>query len=263
MASLLRSCDRVPHFVGGFADYYSWNGKQSVFKVPKAVPDNVAAGANCALSQVLHGLEEARLRFGDTVVVQGAGGLGLFACAVAREMGAEKIIAIDSVPERLEMARAFGADEVIDMNEVPDPRKRVGLVMSKLDHWGADVVVEVAGVPEAVPEGIRMLGRGGRYLELGNINPRATYKADPSLLVGQNRSIIGVSLYPPDVLRRAMDFLNRTRERYPFEKLLSHDFELANIDAAFELADIGGHTHEGHDHDGCPKCTRVSIVPSP
>jgi threonine dehydrogenase-like Zn-dependent dehydrogenase len=202
------------------------------------------------------------MRFGDTVVVQGAGGLGLYACAVAKEMGAERIIAIDSVPERLEMARAFGADEVIDMNEMPDPRARVGAVMGKLDHWGADIVVEVAGVPQAVPEGIRMLARGGRYLELGNINPRQTYKADPSLLVGQNRSIIGVSLYPPDVLRRAMEFLRRTRDRYPFEKLLSHDFELANINEAFDFANTGSHGHEHDDADGCPKCTRSSIVPS-
>ena len=262
VASLMRSCDMPPHFIGGFADYYYWKGKQTTFRVPDAVEDNVAAGANCALAQVLHGYEEARLEFGDTVVVQGAGGLGLYACALAREMGADRIIAIDSVAERLEMAKAFGADEVIDMTQVPDPRARVGLVMGKLDRWGADVVVEVAGVPEAVPEGIRMLARGGRYLELGNINPRATYKADPSLLVGMNRSIIGVSLYPPDVLRRAMDFLKRTKDRYPFHKLLSHDFELADINDAFAFADIGGHDHDETAAADCPRCTRASIVPA-
>ena len=87
---------------------------------------------------------------------------------------------------------------MIDINEITDPRARVSQVQSLTDGWGADVVVEVVGHPDVCNEGIRMLARGGRYLELGNINPRMTYKADPSLLVGFNRSIIGVSLYPPE-----------------------------------------------------------------
>ncbi|MDP6935158.1 MAG: zinc-binding dehydrogenase, partial [Myxococcota bacterium] len=95
---------------------------------------------------------------------------------------------------------------------------RVSQVQAWTDGWGADVVVEVVGIPEVVPEGIRMLARGGRYLELGNINPRQTYKADPSLLVGANRSIVGVSLYPPLTLKKAVDFLSRTRKRFPYDK---------------------------------------------
>ena len=82
LATPVRPCEPPPHFVGGFADYYYVKSKQHVFKVPDGVDDSVFAGANCALSQVLHGLEEARIKFGDYVVVQGAGGLGLFACTV-------------------------------------------------------------------------------------------------------------------------------------------------------------------------------------
>jgi len=252
LASPIRPCDMHPHFVGAFADYYYIKGKQSVFKVPDDVPSEVAAGANCALSQVIHGYERVNFSFGETVVIQGVGGLGLYACAVAKEMGAERIVAIDAVPSRLELAKQFGADVTIDMNEIPESRARVQKVMSVLDGWGADVVVELAGVPEAVPEGIRMLGRGGRYLEIGNINPRRTYKQDPSLLVGFNRSIHGVSLYPPDVLWRSLQWLQRAGDRYPLDKLLSHDYALADIDKAFTESDW----EAGH-----ATCSRASILP--
>ncbi len=237
LSSPVRPCEMPPHFLGGFADYYYVKGRQAVFKAPAGVEPELVAGANCALSQVIYGLERAELRFGDSVVVQGAGGLGLFACAVAKEMGAGQVIAIDGIDARLELARAFGADEVISIAQVEDPRDRVSQVQSLTGGAGADVVVEVVGIPEVVPEGIRMLARGGRYLELGNINPRMTYKADPSLLVGQNRSIIGVSLYPPYTLKQALDFLVRARDRYPFEKLLSHSYGLDEIDKAFTEAD--------------------------
>ncbi|MEE2750284.1 MAG: zinc-binding dehydrogenase [Myxococcota bacterium] len=237
LSSPVRPCEMPPHFLGGFADYYYVKGRQAVFKAPAGVEPELVAGANCALSQVIYGLEQANLRFGDSVVVQGAGGLGLFACAVAKEMGAGQVIAIDGIEARLELARSFGADEVISIAQVDDPRERVSRVQSLTGGAGADVVVEVVGIPEVVPEGIRMLARGGRYLELGNINPKKTYKADPSLLVGQNRSIVGVSLYPPYTLKQALDFLVRARDRYPFEKLLSHAYSLDQIDTAFQEAD--------------------------
>lgn len=252
MTCPVRPCDMSPHFTGGFADYYYVKRGQAVFKVPDVLESELVAGANCALSQVLYGLQQVNLAFGETVVVQGAGGLGLYACAVAREMGAHKVIVVDSIPKRLALARRFGADEVIDISEVTDPRARVGLVQQMTDGWGADVVVEVVGKPEVCNEGIRMLARGGRYLEMGNINPKQTYKADPSLLVGFNRSIVGVSLYPPKTLKLAVDFLVRTRDKYPYDELLSHAWPLAKIDQAFEESDVFG---------GCGAVVRASIVP--
>lgn len=237
MGRMMTPADSPPHFYGGFAQYHTIGAGGSAFAAPGALGAELLAPVNCALSQVLFGLERAALRMGDAVVVQGCGGLGLFACAVADQMGASTVIAVDRVQGRLEMARSFGADVVIDASAVTDPRERVSAVMDATGRWGADVVVEVAGTPEVVNEGIRMLARGGRYLEIGNISPRRTYKADPSLLVGQNRSILGVSLYPPDTIRIALDFLVRTQDRYPYARLVSHDFPLESIQEAFEAAD--------------------------
>ena len=60
-------------------------------------------------------MQLAGLKLGENVVIQGAGGLGVYATAVAKEMGAGQVIVIDSIPERLELARGFGADAIIDI----------------------------------------------------------------------------------------------------------------------------------------------------
>ncbi|MDP6944326.1 MAG: zinc-binding dehydrogenase [Myxococcota bacterium] len=255
LASPVRPCEKAPHFFGAFGEYYYVKRAQKVFRVPDTVSDAVVAGANCALSQVIHGFAVAGLRMGETVVVQGAGGLGLFACAVAKEMGAGKVIIVDAIPGRLEFARRFGADEVVDMSETPDKKARTRRVMGLTGGWGADVVVEVAGVPDAIPEGLRMLGKGGRYLEMGCINPRRTCTLDPSILTGGNITLHGVSLYPPPVLKQAVDFLARTIDKYPYDELVSHTFPLSEITAAFRALDAEG--------GGCSGITRASILCAP
>lgn len=236
-ARMMTPAATPPHFFGGFAQYHLLPPGAAVFRAPDELSDEALAPVNCALAEVVFGLEEAALRMGEAVVVQGCGGLGLFACAVAREMGATPVIAVDLVPERLALARAFGADHIVDASEITDPRARVAEVHRLTDGWGADVVVEVVGSPDVVNEGIRMLARYGRYLEIGNISPRRTYKADPSLLVGGNKRIIGVSFYRPETLRVALDLLVRTRTRYPYDRMLSHAYPLERIDEAFQEAD--------------------------
>jgi len=236
-ARMMSPVEQPPHFYGGFAQYYLLPAGGNLLRAPDELGDEVLAPLNCALCQVMFGLAEVELETGETVVVQGCGGLGLLACAVARDRGAAKVIAIDRLAPRLELARRFGADEVIDASAVDDPRARVKAVMNLTEGWGAEVVVEVAGLPDVVPEGIRMLARYGRYLELGNISPRQTYKADPSLLVGANRRIFGVSFYRRETLGQALDFLSRTQTLHPYHDLVSHDFPLSRIDDAFAAAD--------------------------
>jgi len=107
--------DQHPHFMGAYAQYYHLTPRQPVFKVPDELTDEEVAPLNCALSQVLYGLHQTRITYGDTVVIQGAGGLGIYATAVARETGATSIIVIDGIEERLKLAQEFGADHLINI----------------------------------------------------------------------------------------------------------------------------------------------------
>ncbi|HET8627816.1 MAG TPA: zinc-binding dehydrogenase [Thermomicrobiales bacterium] len=245
---LLTSCEEWPHFQGAFAQYHYLPPGSVVFKVPDDLDDATVAGLNCALSQVICGLQRADLRLGDNVVIQGAGGLGVYATAVAKELGAGQVIVIDGIPERLELARAFGADQTIDLRELPEPEQRIQRVRDLTGGWGADVVAELAGHARVVPEGIQMVGRGGQYLEIGNISPDLTCTFDPSWIVLQNKSILGFLYYEAEHLKQALDFVHRTRDKYPFERVLSHTFPLAQVNEAFAAADRG-------------EVTRASITP--
>lgn len=235
--AMLGNADEPPYFVGGYGDYFLLPAGATLYKVPDNLSDEVVSGVNCALSQVVYGLERAQLGFGENVVIQGAGGLGLFAVAVAKARGADRVVVIDAVPERLELARAFGADEVIDLTEFADVKDRVRRARELVGGLGADVVVEVVGHPGVVPEGLRMLGLGGRYLEIGNISVGKTYEADPSRLVMANKSILGVSLYEPAALSQALSFLSSHRDALPLDRLVTTAFPLEDINAAFAAAD--------------------------
>ncbi len=233
------SCDVWPHFKGTFGDYfYLWPG-HIVFKVPDDLSDELVVSVNCAMSQVTCAWDLVGLAPGETVVIQGAGGLGLYAAVLARERGAGRVIVVDGVPERLELAERFGADTLIDLRELPDPQQRIQRVKELTDGWGADVVLDVAGRPEVVQEGTRMVGPGGRYLEVGNISPGHTYPADPAEWVIANLTIYANNHYGRRHLRQALDVLRRTRTRYPYERILSQAFPLEAIDQAMAAQDRG------------------------
>ena len=205
------TADMPPHFLGAFAEYYLVKANQWVFKVPEGLPDELVAPVNCALAQVVYGLHLIGVWLGDTVVVQGAGGLGIYACGVAKDMGAGRVIVIDSIPERLRLATEFGADDVIDLKELPDKRLRVQRVRDLTAGVGADVCVEVVGLAGVVQEGLEMTRVGGRYLWMGNIVPGMTAEIVPHDAVRQPKLIRGVLAYDRWVIPRALDWVARTR----------------------------------------------------
>ncbi len=229
--------DDPPHFYGAYGDYYYVLPRQWIYLVPDELGDDLVAPVNCALSQVIYGLNRIGVWLGDTVVIQGAGGLGINAVAVARDMGAGQIIVVDGVPERLELARAFGADATISLHDLPNRADRVQRVRDLTGGVGADVCVEVAGVPAVVQEGIDLLRVGGRYLMMGNIVPNASTEIVPHNAVRQPKTLHGVLSYDAWVIPRALDWLVRARNRFPFDRLLAAHYPLEQIELAFQQAD--------------------------
>jgi D-arabinose 1-dehydrogenase-like Zn-dependent alcohol dehydrogenase len=251
LASVLRPASLPPRLVGGFATHYLVTAGRSRFRLPDGVSPQVAAGANCALAQVVQGFREARLEPGETVVVQGCGGLGLYATAVAKARGARLVVAIDRIAARAELARRFGADVAIDASALDDPRERTRAVLEATGGEGGDVVVDVVGRAAVIAEGIRMLAPAGRYVEMGSIVPRDDAVVDASILVGGNRSIIGVALYDDRSLLEALDFLATTSA--PVDELVGATFGLDELDRALQAASaLDG---------GAPTVGRIGVRP--
>ena len=228
--------DDPPHFLGTYAEYMLLHPGQWVFKVPDGIPDDLLAPVNCALSQVICGLHRIGIWLGDTVVVQGAGGLGLYAAAVARDMGAGQVVSIDAIPQRLGLARDFGADLTLNVAETTK-EERVEAVWELTGGMGADVCVEVVGVPGVVQEGLELLRPGGRYLMMGNIVPDVSTEIIPHDAVRQPKQLLGVLSYDRWVLPRALAWLSGAQHRYPLDRLVSRRYPLEQINAAFTDAE--------------------------
>lgn len=228
------SVGEYPYANGGFSEYYYLYPGHYVFKTPEGLSDEAVAGANCAVSQVIEGWRVANLQMGDDVVVQGAGGLGINAAAAAKDRGAAQVIVIDGQAGRLELARNCGADHTIDMNEYDTPESRVERVKELTEGRGADMVMEVVGYPQVVTEGLEMVRRGGTYIEIGNIWPNSTITLDVSKVLWGQVKIVPVTHYHPRSLPVALDFLVRTRGRFPLTEVMSHSFAIEDIGKAFE-----------------------------
>jgi threonine dehydrogenase-like Zn-dependent dehydrogenase len=170
-------------------------------------------------------------------------------------MGAATVIVVDQLPERLELARAFGADHTLSLAEVPDRKARVKQVREWTDGRGADVACDLVGVPAVVPEGIEMLRHGGTYLEIGCISRGRTVELDPSTLVWGSKRLVGVVMYDPWVIPRALEFLERSGARYPFDRLVTHTFPLDRIDEAFREAEWANRPGAG------TRITRAALLP--
>lgn len=222
-----------PHFHGTFATHYYIHPNQYFYKVPDNVSDAMAASANCALSQVYFGLDKANVTYGQYVLIQGAGGLGLNAAAVAKEKGAT-VIVIDSVDSRLALAKQFGADHTLNFNDFETLEEKAQAVLDLTDGAGAHVGMELAGVPAAFSEGIHFIRPGGKYVSIGNISPGKLVEFDPGLMTRKSIQIISVVRYNPWYLRKALQFLSENHEKYPFDQMAEVEFSIDQVKLALD-----------------------------
>jgi L-iditol 2-dehydrogenase len=137
-----------------------------IARLPDVVPFEAYIGGGCGLLTAVHVIDRAGITLGDTVVVQGAGAVGLSVAALARRAGAVRVIVIGAPASRLDLARAMGADEVIDLADPPS--ERLARVVALTDGAGADVVIEAAGSAPAFEEGLHLVRNGGTYVIAGH-----------------------------------------------------------------------------------------------
>jgi NADPH:quinone reductase-like Zn-dependent oxidoreductase len=140
--------------------------EQGVVKAPDHLADAQVATLPCAALTAWRALvTESGVKAGDTVLLQGTGGVSIFALQFAKAAGAEVIITSSS-DEKLERAKALGADHVINYRETPATSKMV----REITGWrGVDQVVEVGGA-ETLKEALKSIRLGGRISIIGNVS---------------------------------------------------------------------------------------------
>jgi len=228
-----------PHLFGGWADYMYILPHAFLYKVIEDLPLRVAVMLE--LMAVSYNLDKTKEFFtlsgegfatGSTIVVQGVGPMGICHVIKARVMGAGTIIATDLSDYRLALAREFGVDCTLNVAQT-SVDERVDFVRSLTHGRGADVVVECAGVPEAVPEGLEMLRKGGIYVEAGNFVETGEVSLSPHRhFCAKNVRLIGMTNHPFIGYTPSMELLHRYADLFPFEKFVTHEYPLAQTEQA-------------------------------
>jgi len=164
----MHTCEKMKilgvDFDGGFAGYVVVP-ERNAWIVDKRIPPDIASihdpFGNAVHTVFIEGGAEDVV--GSTVVVLGCGPIGLFAVGIARASGARQVVAVEPNDFRQGLAKQMGADVVVDPARV-DP---VDAVMEATEGHGAEVVLEMSGVPKVIDQGTRMLAGGGRMALLG------------------------------------------------------------------------------------------------
>ncbi len=173
------------HRDGAFAEYVA---------VPAALVHPLPAGMTAAqgayvepLACVLHGHERAAVAAGNSVVVVGAGPMGLLHLQLARLRGAALVICSEPHPGRSALAGRLGADVVID----PSATDPVEAVLEATGGRGADVVIEAAGSIATYRHAFQMVRRGGTVLAFGAAPAGETLELSPFDIYARELTVLG------------------------------------------------------------------------
>ena len=231
---------------GGFASHVQVRAGSTVVLLDESVPAEVAAPASCATATVVAALEAASASIplaGATVLITGAGMLGLTATALATDAGAHVIVS-DPVAARRSAAFDFGAARVADPAVGHLAVTGLGGVLAASAAAGNPeplIVLEMSGSPTAVRSALRVVGVGGVVVLVGSVSPGAEIGLDPELLVAKHLTLRGVHNYSGRHLEQAVGYLTGAWHSYPFAALVGETLPLERIDEALTLAATGRH----------------------
>ncbi len=234
-----RSLADGPELSGSWADHIVLQPGTTVVKVADGTDPLAAMSLACAGPTVAHALSERRpVRLGEVVVVQGSGPVGLAAAAFAQLAGAAKVIVVGGPAGRLAQAAAAGIGDVhLDIAGADDPEQVLREVRAATGGGGADLVIECAGVPAAVGQGLTLARRGGTYLVIGQYTDAGDTLVNPHQIVHRQLDVIGSWAFTGAHLVEYVRLLPALTARFDLASLVT-PFPLArHADALTAVAD--------------------------
>lgn len=222
-------CERLLFLNGAFAQYVRVPAPLAAVNL-LPLPDDLPARQAALLEPlacVLHGMDRANVRAGDTVAILGTGPIGLLLLQAARLRGA-RCIAVGRGALRLSRAYACGAEVVVDLGATPDP---VAAIRERTPGGlGPDIVIEAVGRPEAWEQAAAAVRRGGTAVFFGGCAPGSEIRLETRRLHYEELTLLGVFHHTPAHVRQALDLLaGRTLILDP---LISHEMSLKDLEAA-------------------------------
>lgn len=211
------------NYSGGFAEYLTVREKQ-VYKIPDSLSFEAAALAE-TLSCCIHGIDICGIKMGQTVLIIGAGPIGLLMIQLAQKAGAGKIIVSEIVPEKRALALKYGATSVID----PSQEDIDEVLRSSAVHVGC--VIECAGTTRTIEQAIRLAGKGATVMLFALVAPEATVAIQPFEIFKKELKVTS-SFINPYTFARAIDML--ALGKVNVEEIITDIVPLEEINKVFE-----------------------------
>lgn len=210
-----------------------WITQGNVLALPDGVTDAEASLLE-PFSCVVNGVRVSRVELGDTVVIYGAGPMGLMHAMLCRLSGAARLVMVDPQPVRLEQAQRFGCDLVLNPQQ-----ENVGeRVFRETDGRGADVVITACPVPEVQTEAVTLLAPFGRLCLFGGLAKSCgPTPLDANAIHYGNFVVTGSTGGSVEDYRIALRLL--AGKRIDLMQIVSNVFSLADLDAAYRAALAG------------------------
>jgi threonine dehydrogenase-like Zn-dependent dehydrogenase len=236
---------RRPGLFGGWSQYMYLLPGTPIFRVPDALPDEVAVLTE--VMAVTHGVDSAltllglqgQTRSGFAVAVLGVGPLGLCHLVKSRMMGAGFVAASDPLAGRLELAAAFGVDLALDAAAM-SADGRIDAILAATDGRGVDIALDCSGVPATFPEALRYVRTGGVVVEAGAFVDMGSVLINPnSDICARNVSVIGVGGEKATEYEPSMRLMAANLDRHPLRNIVSHILPLDRAEEAILLAQSG------------------------
>lgn len=220
------------HRDGTFAEYIAVPARNAL-KLNE-VPYEWGSVASCAVSTGYHAVEVAEVSHGDSVVVFGAGGVGLHAVRWAEYFGASTIVAADIDNEKLSLARKFGADTTIN----PARGDIAALVAKETNGMGADAAIECSGASAAIENAITVVNGDNRYASGSVVSVGLQIEPMSANYWDLREGKLAVSGdHTRAELRRILDLLQD--EKIDLSESITHRFPLADVFEAVSLLTDG------------------------
>ena len=227
---------RVPEdgfWQGGLAQHCLLTSGTDIFRLPESISLEAAAPLSCATATIAAAIRIADIQPNESILVVGAGLLGLTACAFARQRRPKLVVCVESDPARQEVARRFGADAVADACQ--SISQCTELPAGEITH-GFDCIIECTGNNAATLQALERLRLGGRMVLVGAVYPSEPVPLVLEQIVRRHVTIHGVHNYRSEDLAAAIDFMADAEKRFPFADLVHPSFRLQEIESAIDAA---------------------------
>ena len=213
---------------GAFCEYQV-NNINTLVAIPDDMSDEEGSLVVTAGTAMYALTELGGLVAGESVVVSGAGPIGLMVVAVAKALGAQPVILTEVRDNRLKIARELGADAVVNISKVPDV---VAAVKELNGGKGVDYVVECSAASKAVNDAVHMVNRGGKVCLAAFAHEPVM--VDVAHIVTNNIYVYGIRGEGRSAVHRAEAFMRQ--KRFDATKIHTHTFALSDLPTAIRYA---------------------------